>query len=263
MTAYDHPEMGEVFILGMNQHLYLGDKIQNTLLCPNQCRYNNTVVDDIPLHLSSSSSNSIYFPEEDVGLPLRLNGCISYLHMRYPTDDEINNCTWLHLTSTADWDPYAKSMKENEFREERNRMTVLSIHTSRSNTISMDEQRNLQRVVDVYSTHSTKRSSSLRPETLSKCWGISLQVAKATLNATTQLGLRSNLYPLSRRFKTRQPQLRHNHLYGRFGQIYSDTMFSNVASQHNNTMGQIFVNSAGFTYFIPMQGQIRCPQCTT
>jgi hypothetical protein len=38
-----------------------------------------------------------------------------------------------------------------------------------------------------------------------------------------------------------------------YQQFYSDTMFSNITSQRNNTMGQIFVNSAGFTYFIPMQ----------
>ena len=36
-VAYDHPDSGEVFIIQLNQFLYLGDKVEHTLIFPNQC----------------------------------------------------------------------------------------------------------------------------------------------------------------------------------------------------------------------------------
>jgi len=83
---------------------------------PNQIRSNGVIVDDCPTHLSpnKSSTHSIYFPEHDVKIPLQLNGIISYISIRKPTQLEIETCTWLELTSDDDWDPYAPSFEENE-----------------------------------------------------------------------------------------------------------------------------------------------------
>jgi hypothetical protein len=99
-TAYDHPSTGETFILVFGQSLYLGDKLEHALICPNQARLNGVVVDDIPKHLShdGSSTHSIYFPDENGCLPLCLRGVISYLPTRYPSYGEINNCRWLVVT---------------------------------------------------------------------------------------------------------------------------------------------------------------------
>jgi hypothetical protein len=139
-VAYDHPETGEVFIIAMNQHLYLGDKIENSLICLNQCRYNNVIVDDVPLHLSDTSTHSLYFTEEDVHIPLQLNGCISHINMRYPTDHEINNCTWLQLTADTEWDPYSPNISTYEEKEIRKRRTVSAIHCEDSTYIDTQEQ---------------------------------------------------------------------------------------------------------------------------
>jgi hypothetical protein len=35
-TAYDHPSSRETFILVFGQAIYLGDKLEHTLICPNQ-----------------------------------------------------------------------------------------------------------------------------------------------------------------------------------------------------------------------------------
>ena len=112
----------------------------------------------------------------------------------------------------------------------------------------------------IYATKTSQKKSLLDPKLLSKRWGISTKVAIDTINATMQLGLRSGLYPLSRRFKTRQPQLQHNRLFVRYGCFYSDTMFSSIPSQRQNMSGQIFVNSAGFTYFVPMKWKSEAPK---
>jgi hypothetical protein len=120
-TAYDHPNDNETYILVTVQSLYFGDKLENTLLCPNQMRSHGIEVDDVPRHLSidGKSSHSIYIPAEDVRLPLLLHGCISYLPTRYPTDYELENCKWLILTSDAVWDPYSDDFAYEEDKFER------------------------------------------------------------------------------------------------------------------------------------------------
>jgi hypothetical protein len=51
-TAYDNPDSGEMFMLIVNQVLYLGEALENTLLHPNQLRAFGVVVDGIPKHLA-------------------------------------------------------------------------------------------------------------------------------------------------------------------------------------------------------------------
>ena len=113
-TAYDDPSSGEMFILVMNQALYFGDQMENLLLCPNQMR-SHGIVDDVPMHLSGGNSmHSTYFPTDEVRLPLDMHGCISYLPTRLPSKKEIEDCTWLELTSGIEWDPYASEFKQQE-----------------------------------------------------------------------------------------------------------------------------------------------------
>jgi len=73
-------------------------------------------VDDVPKHLSHDkrSTHSIFFPEENVRLPFKLKGVISYLDTRLPSFNEVNNCRWLIVTGDEDWDLYNDSFAENE-----------------------------------------------------------------------------------------------------------------------------------------------------
>jgi hypothetical protein len=115
-TAYDAPN-GEIYILILNQSLYLGEHMQHSLMCPNQARSHGVIVEDVPRHLSpeeNKSTHSITFTEENISIPLELNGYISRLSTRYPTMEEIENCQWLTLTSPTEWDPYDPMFSENE-----------------------------------------------------------------------------------------------------------------------------------------------------
>ena len=49
ITAYNH-QTGKTFILVLAQVLYLGDRQEPSLLCPNQMRSYRIVVDDVPKH---------------------------------------------------------------------------------------------------------------------------------------------------------------------------------------------------------------------
>ncbi len=78
-TAYDDPDTGTTYILILGQSIYMGDRMQTSLLCPKQLRANNIIVDDIPKHLAPPgrpSTHSIYCNDEDLTLPLSLKGVI-------------------------------------------------------------------------------------------------------------------------------------------------------------------------------------------
>jgi len=93
--------------LAGGQALYFGDEVKTSLLCPNKMRSNGVIVDVIPTHLSHSnaSMHSLIFPEDEVTIPLKLNGCFSYIPTRTPTTNEIEKCKWLILMNDMPWEP--------------------------------------------------------------------------------------------------------------------------------------------------------------
>jgi hypothetical protein len=123
-VAYDDHETGEVIVLVFNQALYFGDKLSHILLNPNQMRTSNIKVDNIPKHLSTKSTHSIMVEEENLTIPMKLNGIISYFNVRAPNLDEIENCPHINMTSTKEWNPYSHHFKELEDKIER---TVIKI----------------------------------------------------------------------------------------------------------------------------------------
>ena len=76
-------------------------------------RANGVIVDDVPMHLSpeGQSTHSIYIPDEDIRLPLKLHGCVTYLPTCFPTQEEIENKMWLILTNKKTEHQDLKRMK--------------------------------------------------------------------------------------------------------------------------------------------------------
>ena len=52
ITAYDDEKTGQTYILQFHQVLYFGDRLETSLLNPNQMRDNDIIVDDCPISLS-------------------------------------------------------------------------------------------------------------------------------------------------------------------------------------------------------------------
>ena len=80
MTAMALPD-GETIILVVHQTLYLGNRKKHSLMCPNQVRGHGIKADDCPMNLCMGikSTHSIILKEEDLVIPLNLEGVISYL----------------------------------------------------------------------------------------------------------------------------------------------------------------------------------------
>jgi hypothetical protein len=126
--AYDIPDTGEVIILIINQALYFGDSLSHVLLNPNQMRSYNIKVDDIPRHLSKDSAHSIIIEEENLSIPLKLHGIISYFNARTPAIHEIENCQHVTLTPANEWNPYSSHFAEEELKTINNmNLSILAI----------------------------------------------------------------------------------------------------------------------------------------
>ena len=113
-------DRGGTYIVHLNQALDFSSSMEHSILCTNQARHNNVVVDDVPkiVDWNEVSTHSVYFPNEDVRFPLFMNGPVSFLNVRYPSDWEMEHCTHLDLTNgTSLWNP--------KFFEEEDRISGL------------------------------------------------------------------------------------------------------------------------------------------
>jgi hypothetical protein len=113
-TAWVDLETGEVIVLVMNEALYFGDRLDHTLICPNQLRSFGIVVDDTPKQFSPKSTHSIEVPGDNLTIPLEMNGVVSYFSSHKPSEDELENCRRITLSSDIPWDPNDSSWETQE-----------------------------------------------------------------------------------------------------------------------------------------------------
>jgi hypothetical protein len=92
------------------------------------------------------------------------------------------------------------------------------------------------------------RHSKVGPEELSRKWNIGLQMAKDTLDGTTQHGVRMAVHPMLRRLR-----VDHLHLHrpGLKGMWLLDTMIAKVKSLLGNKCANVFTNGK-LTKVVPM-----------
>jgi len=240
-TAYTD-STGTTYILVVNQALYFPE-LTHSLLNPNQARTNGVIVEDCPKHLShpdKPSSHSIYFPTEQVRIPLEMGGVISKFPTHVPTSIELVECQWLTLTADSIWDPHSSDFAENErilherhldcMQHERSIYSLsqfctkpdafiddpvtrnLSAITSSLTITGLHEQIKEQRTIAGINSGSTR--GEITQERLARLWNIPLKTAAQTIHATTQRGIRMAVHPLHARYRTKQAQLRYNQLGG-------------------------------------------------
>jgi len=237
-TAYDDEVTGTTYILILGQAIFFGDRMKNSLICPNQLRANGLIVEDCPKHLAPSdkpSSHSIQAPEDNITIPLSMKGVTSYFTTRTPTISEVETCQWVHLTNEYDWDPHSEPHEQQETNYDELRTYgdyhdrhIMSISSSTLTCKLYDTV--LGEILQVFdddhiisATKSSRRDMNMTAETIAKHWSIGLDNAKKTVRCTTQKGMRNTLYPIERRFRTKQAQLRYNQLASRNGRFYTDT----------------------------------------
>jgi hypothetical protein len=89
----------------------------------------------------------------------------------------------------------------------------------------------------VAATNIRARHTAITAEEISRKFGVGLETIQKILKATTQLGIRHAVHPLSRRYRTDVLQSKWKRLNDTF---YTDTMFSGIRSLSGNTCAQLF-----------------------
>lgn len=125
MVAYDHPTMGEVYMLEIHQVILIPE-LKTNLLCPNQMRAIGVQVNDEPnftLATPTDDHHAIVVPpmeenQESFRIPLSLKGVFSY----FPTQESskvkyeaspLSNV--IELTDQdGEWDPETTFFKEQK-----------------------------------------------------------------------------------------------------------------------------------------------------
>ena len=90
-------------------------KHSGSLLCPNQLHCNGVRVNDCPKHLrlGLTTRHSIISKEDDLKIPLEMDGTISYFKTHVSTKAKINKCCHIVLTSPEEWDPKSNNFVKN------------------------------------------------------------------------------------------------------------------------------------------------------
>ena len=101
-TAYDNPETGETTILILNEAIWMGDRMDHTLINLNQLwAYGLTVqyspFSDSPIFISTEANKFV--------LPLSSKGTILGVTTRTQTEAELQRCPHVLLLSEHEWDP--------------------------------------------------------------------------------------------------------------------------------------------------------------
>ena len=104
--AFDAPN-GQVYILHHHYGLDFTSSMEDSILCTNQSRAAGIIVDDVPpcFDARGETTHSVYFPDKDIRLPLSLHNAVSYLPVRYPTDEDMMVGIDVDLSDDIPWDP--------------------------------------------------------------------------------------------------------------------------------------------------------------
>ena len=82
--------------------------MEDSLLCPNQCRENGIQINTRPKVYcpNDETAESICCPESGKTFPICHHGPLPFLPVRRPTQNEVMSCEYIDLTMDNEWEPY-------------------------------------------------------------------------------------------------------------------------------------------------------------
>jgi hypothetical protein len=109
-TAWIDPASGQPDLLILKECLYFGERLNHTLLCPNQLRPNGLTVHNTPPMIDPSSTHSIYDPVSNITIPMDIKCALSYFDSYAPTLEEAMDMPVIVLTSSINWEQTAADL---------------------------------------------------------------------------------------------------------------------------------------------------------
>ncbi len=213
-TAVQLQSSGETIILVINQGLWFGDTLDNSLINPNQLWHHGTVVAD-----NHFDPKGIYIGADGERIPLVAKGTTLYFDSKTPTQHELGMCRHIHLMSEHNWDPHSVVFPHAQGEGgDQSQFDILGVSqfATLADILVLDD-------VPGHCTFTLKeRTSDISPASLSKRWQIGIKQAAHTLKVTTQKGVRLAVMPMMQRYRADRMFLPNRLHCQRF---YTDTMF--------------------------------------
>jgi hypothetical protein len=283
-TAFDDPTTGTTLILVFHESLYYGERLDHSLINPNQVRAYGIPFWDNPYDNARPLCIEV---DNDLHIPLRAVGTKLLFHTRVPTASELATCAHIDMTSSAPWNPTDVSMIQATHQGgnsvhpwKRQISSSISAETTTSEYLDPNSDEALLDAIDpslvflgdhmiskqrrvtaqvetVYDQTdapgrrtfiSDERHCKVNAQVLAERFGISIPRAQRTLRVTTQRGVRSAILPISRRYRAdRIFSVRR--LNGKFA---TDTAYGSVKSLRGHVGCQLFSNKCGFKACYPL-----------
>ena len=276
-TTYHHPN-GESFIIIINEALYYGNKLDHSLINPNQVRHNGVGFWDNPYDYEHNLEIEVY--EKDVTIPMHYDGTKLAFESVTPTEEELNVLPHIVLTSSTQWNPGEVVLGKVQSGPIRMNVKKVQIHVDESgyNTldkyvyeshiisddIEMHEVNPIMRAINeidasqvAYGMNdipgkssfvSHERHNKLSAEALAENWCIGIIKAQSTLGATTQHFRRSAILPISRRYRAD----RFYELKRLDGKFSTDTIWADIKSTNQHKYAQVYTHKCGFSAIYPI-----------
>ena len=265
-TVWTNATDGTAYLLIFHESLWMGDKLDHTLVNPNQLWAYSVSIQDNPFNPKPLSITT-----DDASVKLYSEGTIICGDTRTPTESELGQLPRLILTSPHDWDPHnvcflSCSGQSSDNIPIKSNHSILAVDTLLQHTIydpimvaslmsshvqvaEVTAPPILQDVPSAQTFQSKERHSTITPSDLSERWYVGLGQAFQTLKVTTQQLMHSTILPLARRYQADRMFIRlHIH-----GNIYTDTMNGHYKSLDGNKHAQIFANESFFATAYPME----------
>jgi len=269
-VAYDDEKTMTTYILVFHQVLYV-ESMHHNLISPFQMEMNDVVVNEKPLRVLVNKfnineidplSHSIFVPDSHLHIPFKLRGTVSYFNTRKPLKNELEDVSRCpRVTMTYDspvWDPhdYLLDKEEESLLERLESMRAIPTTSDRSiSSVNLaTAMMSTVNIMSIESTQTKRRKGTVSVDELAKRWHVSLDVARRTIEKTSQKGVRDfSVMKGTRRLRHMTQQLAYRPLNA---VCYTDTMFARIPSLTNKfTCAQIYCTDFEWTKAYPMRAK--------
>ena len=229
VTAWTNPPTQETILLVFHESLYFGHALDHSLINPNQVRHNHIDYWDNPFDPLHELSIVV---DGDLSIPLHFHGTKLTFNSRVPTKGELDTCRQIEMTSILPWEPHEVHLGQVQRQNTTDTFHRCINEIGRCSgecpiyhyaDVNTDEAilHNMEPILitigelisNMYEPStldipirrtfvSGDRHTRLNANKLAEMWCIGPQRAYATINSTTQHGIRSALLPISRRYRS-------------------------------------------------------------
>lgn len=276
-TLYVDKMTGLSYILIINEALYYGNKLDHSLINPNQIRHFGIDFWDNAFDKTRGLSIEV---NDKLKIPMTTMGTKILFETRSPSELELRNYPHIILSSEKPWNPGTVKLGETESirpvsdppfyqvrsisKVQRKEFEYLDptldealLHSIEPSLVNLKE-RMINKISRIPSTNnhydydleelpsrrtyvSHERHSKINENTLYDRFCIGIHRARATLRATTQKGLRSAILPIGRRYRADRV-FDVKRLSGKFA---TDTLWSKTKSLRSNVATQLYSHKCG------------------